>query len=436
MKKYGDGTTPLWHSFVSARQYEKLTKNVADVDVCIVGAGISGLTTAYLLLKAKKTVLVLDAGVVASGETERTSAHITSVLDKRYFEIVQIHGKENASLIAESHNAAIDKIESIVGSLVIDCDFKRVDGYLFSPDENDQSDELEKENKTMEDLGYCNIHLVDKLPFGLKRKALRFPRQAQFHVLKYINGLCEGIVNAGGEIHSLEHVTEIKPGERVTIRTASGRTIKAGCVVDATNNSVIGGMEPQAKLAAYRTYVVAAFMPTQSLYADLYWDTAHPYHYIRIQPTESPLHNRLIIGGEDHLISESSDAEERFARLESFMYEYFPAAGNIDYRWSGQVFEPEDGIGFIGRSGGIDDNTYITTGGSGNGMTHAAISGMLLTDLICGRKNPWTKVFDPKRSPKPQTASLKENLNSAVEYAKKIMPGGAPVANANLNSKS
>jgi len=111
--------------------FPSLTQN-QRADVCIVGAGMAGLTTAYLLTKAGKTVIVLDDGPIFSGETERTTAHLVTVLDKRYFELEHLHGEGGAKLAAESHATAIDTIERIVREERIDCDFERVDGYLFS----------------------------------------------------------------------------------------------------------------------------------------------------------------------------------------------------------------------------------------------------------------------------------------------------------------
>ena len=101
------------------------------MDTCIIGAGIAGLTTAYLLARAGKHVAVLDDGPVAGGMTQATTAHITNMLDDRYFEVEKLHGRECARLAADSHTAAIDRIETIVRQERIDCDFRRLDGYLF-----------------------------------------------------------------------------------------------------------------------------------------------------------------------------------------------------------------------------------------------------------------------------------------------------------------
>jgi glycine/D-amino acid oxidase-like deaminating enzyme/nitrite reductase/ring-hydroxylating ferredoxin subunit len=412
-----------WMKSAAVPKFQRLAQDIDDVDVCIVGAGISGLTTAYLLLGEGKTVVVLDDGPIAGGETERTTAHITNVMDDRYFEIERMHGKKNARLVAESQTAAIDKIESIVTEEGIACDFDRTDGYLFLSEKH-SVELLEKELAMVLELGFVDVALVDRLPFGLVTPALRFPRQAQFHILKYISGLCNAIEKAGGLIHCYEHVSEIVDAELVHLRTSSGRTIHARNVVIATNSPISDWVKVHTKQAAYRTYVIGATVPTGSVETALYWDTDEPYHYMRLQPMDSPSKQMLILGGEDHRTGEKNDAEERFLRLERWLHMHVPQAGEVEYRWSGQVYEPEDGLGFIGRDPAHGENVYITTGASGIGMTHGTMSGVILTDLICGRVNPWAKVYEPTRKPLMAPVEfLKENLNSVAQYAKKLMPG-------------
>jgi len=169
------------------------------------------------------------------------------------------------------------------------------------------------------------------------------------------------------------------------------------------------------KQAAYRTYVIGLTVPSRTLPKALYWDTPDPYHYVRLQ--ELPEHDVLIVGGEDHKTGQADDAEARFQRLEEWTRERFPAAGEVAFQWSGQVMEPTDGLAFIGRNPG-NNNTYVVTGDSGNGMTHGTIAGMLLSDLILGRLNPWEQLYDPSRvSLRAAGEFAKENLNVVAQFA-------------------
>jgi len=181
-------------------EFPNLTQN-ERTDVCVVGAGIAGLTTAYHLTKAGKTVIVLDDGPIFSGETQRTTAHLVTVLDKRYFELERLHGEDGAKLAAESHAVAIDTIENIIRTESIDCNFERVDGYLFNATD-EEPDLLDRELAAARRAGLTNTEIVDRapsIPFNTGR-ALLFRRQAQFHPLKYLAALAPAIVRGGGRI--------------------------------------------------------------------------------------------------------------------------------------------------------------------------------------------------------------------------------------------
>ncbi len=406
----------------SVTDYPPLRRDLRT-SVCIVGAGIAGMTTAYLLARAGRPVVVVDDGPVGGGETGRTTAHITAALDDRYSEIEKLHGEEGSRIAAESHIAAINRVESIASLEDIDCDFERVDGYLFLGGEDERSI-LEEELEACHRAGLSDVALLDHAPLDFfdTGPALRFPRQAQFHPLKYLNGLGRAIIRDGGQIYCGSHVESVDDGEPAKVRTSDGFVVTADNVVVATNTPVNDWVILHTKQAAYRTYVIAARVPRGSVPRGLYWDTPDPYHYVRlheVDPALDPDRNDelLIVGGEDHKTGQANDFEERFACLEEWTRKRFPMLGHVDFRWSGQVMEPVDYMGFIGKNPGTDEHIYIATGDSGNGMTHGTIAGILLTDLILGRKNAWSQLYDPSRiTLRAAGEFLKENLNVAVQY--------------------
>jgi glycine/D-amino acid oxidase-like deaminating enzyme/nitrite reductase/ring-hydroxylating ferredoxin subunit len=410
-------------------ELSRVTQDVRS-SVCIIGAGISGLTTAYLLARAGKAVVVIDDGSIGGGETGRTTAHITAALDDRYSEIEKLHGHEGSRLAAESHSAAIDRIESIASLEDIDCDFERVDGYLFLGG-SDKREELERELDAAHRAGLHDVELVERAPldFWDTGPALRFPRQAQFHPLKYLNGLVRAILRDGGHIYTHTHAEKIEDGEPCKVTTSDGHVITSDYVVVATNTPVNDWVILHTKQAAYRTYVVGARVHRGSVARGLYWDTLDPYHYIRLQEVDdridaAQLEDILIVGGEDHKTGQEDDTEGSFRRLEEWTRQRFPMVKDFDFHWSGQVMEPVDYMGFIGKNPGVDEHTYIVTGDSGNGMTHGTIAGVLLTDLILGRKNPWASLYDPSRKTiRAAGEFLKENLNVAGQYADWITAG-------------
>jgi glycine/D-amino acid oxidase-like deaminating enzyme len=406
-------------------KFAKLTDNISlsgnVVDVIIIGGGIAGVTTAYLLSKSGKKVVVIEDGYIASGETGRTTAHITHALDDRYYDLEQIHGIEGARIAAESHTAAINLIESVANEESIDCDFERLDGFLFL-DPSDKKESLDKELEATHRAGINATEIIDKAPLLSFNTGpcIRFPKQAQFQPLKYLRGLCQAIIKGGGRIFTETHAQEINSDG---IKTVDGYTIKARNIVIATNAPIIDETSKiYDKQDAYRTYVIGARIKKGVIPTALYWDTGNqnsenlvaPYHYVRIQKLDNDsTYDLLIVGGEDHQtgnFSSDDDIETRFYRLESWTKERFPIE-EIEYQWSGQVMEPQDSIAFIGHNPGDDkNNIYIATGDSGNGITHGTIAGILLKDLILGKNNPWTSLYNPSRKP-----HKKSGANSSEE---------------------
>jgi glycine/D-amino acid oxidase-like deaminating enzyme/nitrite reductase/ring-hydroxylating ferredoxin subunit len=393
----------------------------AQADVCIVGAGIAGLTTAYLLSKEGKSVIVLDAREAGGGQTSRTTAHLSNAIDDGYYQIEQLHGERAAQLAAASHTAAIHRIERIVRDERMDCSFQRLDGYLFSPP-GESSDVLERELDAARRAGLRDTEWVDRAPWRDfdTGPCLRFPAQAQFHPLRYLEALARAILRQGGRLFSGTRVKDVRGGTPARAESESGVVVTAGAVVVATGTPINDRLVIHTKQAAYRSYVIAAHVPPGSLAKALYWDTADPYHYLRLADVEGAAEptELLIVGGEDHKTGQEGDPQDRYHRLEAWARERFPSLGAVVLRWSGQCMEPVDGVAFIGRNPWDDDNVYVATGDSGMGMTHGTIAGILLSDLIRGRTNAWADLYDPARKTLTALATFaEENMNAAFQYA-------------------
>jgi glycine/D-amino acid oxidase-like deaminating enzyme/nitrite reductase/ring-hydroxylating ferredoxin subunit len=419
-------TVSTWMATAPVPLRDSLKENIS-ADVCIVGAGIAGITTAYLLGSEGSAVVVLDDGAIGGGMTGRTTAHLVNVLDDRYFELERLHGEEGARLAADSHTNAIKLIEKIVTKEGIDCDFTRLDGYLFVPP-GDSVDILEDELQAAARAG-LELERVERSPIDYNTgPALRFPNQGQFHPLKYLAGLASAIEKFGGRIYSGTHADEIRGGVQARVTCANGATVSAKSIVVATNTPVNDLFAIHTKQAAYQTYVIGARVARGSVTKALYWDTPNPYHYVRIQDLDESF-DLLIIGGEDHKTGQADDADARFAELEKWSRERFPLQ-EIVYRWSGEVMEPIDGLAFIGRNPLDDDNVYIATGDSGNGMTHGTIAGILISDLIAGRENEWEKLYEPSRKTlRAFPKFAKENLNVAAQFVDLVTPGDVDSVN-------
>jgi glycine/D-amino acid oxidase-like deaminating enzyme/nitrite reductase/ring-hydroxylating ferredoxin subunit len=419
-------TQSVWAKTVKRPRGSTLSANV-EADVCIVGAGIAGLTTGYLLTQAGKKVVLLDDGQIASGMTEVTSAHLSNAIDDRFTEIEKWHGEKGSALAAQSHGASIQQIESIVEELQIDCDFARVGGYLFLAPEH-ELEMLERELAASLRAG-MDAEMVPRAPLDYDTgPAIRYPNQARFHPLKYLIGLADAIKQGGGRIYTNTHADHIEGGEEAKIEVGK-HLVRAGSVVVATNTPINDMYAIHTKQAPYMTYCIGVLVPKGTINDALYWDTLKAYHYVRLQPMldgdgkQSDAYDLLIVGGEDHKSGQADDTTQRHARLEAWTRARFPMAEEVEFTWAGQCMETIDGLAFIGPNPMDKDNVFIVTGDSGMGLTHGTIAGMLLTDLIQGKENPWAKLYDPSRKPVRAMAGFaKENLNVAAQYTDWVAP--------------
>jgi glycine/D-amino acid oxidase-like deaminating enzyme/nitrite reductase/ring-hydroxylating ferredoxin subunit len=373
------------------------TEPAGDAAVCVIGAGISGLTIAYLLQREGFQVQVLEAFEVGAGETGRTTAHLTAVLDDRFSHLEKLFGRERTRLAVESHKAAIDLIETIVRGEGIECDFERVPGYLMCSS-SDQLPLLRDEDAASRWAGFPDVEAIANLrsgAFAFEGPGLKYDRQATFHPAKYLRGLARAFLRRGGRITTGARAIDVSGGKDASVLLEDRTRVRAQHVVVATNTPFIDRVKMHTKQYAYRTYVAGFAIPQDAYPAFLLWDLNDPYHYVRRVRLEQ--RDLLIVGGADHKTGQANDALRRFAELESWARARFNELGQVTHRWSGQIMEPVDGLAFIGRNPMDHDNVYIVTGDSGNGMTHGTIAGMVISDLIAGRASPYAELYDPAR---------------------------------------
>jgi glycine/D-amino acid oxidase-like deaminating enzyme/nitrite reductase/ring-hydroxylating ferredoxin subunit len=394
----------------------------ARCDVAVIGSGIAGLSTAYELSERGLSVIVIDRGKIAGGMTSRTSAHLAPLCDDLMSEMKKLKGIEQSKLFYQSQAAAVDRIEDIQKKYNIDCDFRRLDGFLFQGN-GMPADVIDQELDVVREVG-APVHRLMGVPFtGCEnRHTLQYPQQATFHPLKYLAGVAEVIVKNGVRLICDTPVEDVlEETGAVTIKTARG-TIRAGQAVVATNSPISDRFALQSKMAPYRTYVIAFAIKAGLLPDALYWDTEEPYHYVRVQP-DCDGQDFVLVGGEDHKSGAADDADKRFERLEHWVRPLIPKLGDVTHRWSGQVLDTIDYAGFIGRDSG-SKYIYVATGDSGQGLTHGVMGAMLNTSLILDGKSPWTEVYAPGRTPMRAAKNfLSENFTAVKNFAEYVAPG-------------
>lgn len=411
-------------------RFPKLSKDL-QTDVCIIGSGISGVSTAYELVRRGYKVVMIEAREVLSGETGRTSGHLSNALDDGYTEIAKKHGSSGAKAAADSHSWALRHVGEVCKQLGIECEYRKLPGYevsQYQKGEKGHDEEVEGLKEEVKKASELGIKAIFKEGFAIKgwdgkvdqRDAAIFEEQATFHPTKYVIGVLKWLDQQPNfscytrtRMMSVEE-KGILATKEVRVGTMDGNTITCKDAVEATcvplqKLSIIAQMEYS------RTYCIAIRVPKGSIEDCLIYDEADPYHYVRFTACDEK-DDYLVLGGADHKVGQEQ-GDSRFEELETWTRERFPQAGSVDYKWSGQIFEPVDYMAYIGKNQG-KSHTYIVTGDSGNGLTHGVIAGRLIADEIQGVENPWAKLYNPKRLPPLSTlpSMLKHDLQINTQY--------------------
>jgi glycine/D-amino acid oxidase-like deaminating enzyme/nitrite reductase/ring-hydroxylating ferredoxin subunit len=362
-----------------------------QADVSIVGGGLTGIVTAFFLVREGKKVILIEKERLGEGDTAYTTAFLTEMIDAPLTQLSHTWDEDTAGRVWRSQEHAISLIERLIKQIGIDADFRRCDEYFFS-NTQDKAATLQKEFQLAQKL-HLPVDQKGSLPFaGTDFFMVR--DQATFHPLKFIFSLAKRAQEMGVEMYEGTHLHEIEAGHPHTALTSGGR-IRAEHIILATHSPINNRFEGPARLVGKITYVIEVHAPSQTLPAGLYLDNEEPYHYLRVDPCEN--YERLILGGEDHVVGTSDDADQRFSRLQQFGQRLLPSLDwDIRRAWSGEVYESADGLPYIGESS-FQERQYIATGYAGNGMTFGTLAGSILCDAVLGRKNAWSDLYVPAR---------------------------------------
>jgi glycine/D-amino acid oxidase-like deaminating enzyme/nitrite reductase/ring-hydroxylating ferredoxin subunit len=382
---------PFWVDSAPIQKFPRLQRNI-NADVVVIGAGVTGITVAYLLKKSGSTVALIERERVASFDTGHTTAHLTYVTDVGMQELARNFGENHAQATWDAGAAAIDEIERIVGEEGIECEFTRVPAYLHARVDGSHKKEvssLTKEADLAAKLGFDAVYLESVPHFNLP--AVRFANQAKFHPRKYLRSLVAKIAGNASHVFEKSAATEFDTKKR---RVKVNRSwISFDRVVMATNNplvglaSIIGATLLQTKLSLYTSYALGARVPSGTVPEALFWDTRNPYDYLRVDRHRD--FDYLIYGGEDHKTGQKKQTEKAYARLFGRLKKTIPEV-RVDHRWSGQVICTPDGLPYIGENA---EHQFAATGYCGNGITFGTVAALMARDWTIGQKNPWTDLF-------------------------------------------
>jgi glycine/D-amino acid oxidase-like deaminating enzyme/nitrite reductase/ring-hydroxylating ferredoxin subunit len=413
------GGESIWVATTPDTDYPQLSTDV-EVDVAVVGAGITGVTTAVLLKRAGKRVALIDAKRIVRGASGYTTAKVTSGHGVVYTQLTQTFGEDGARIYAESNQAAIERI----AELGADCDFERKDNYVVAEKPEDR-EQVEREAETMHKLGLPVSFVTEPpLPYDVAG-AVRLENQAQFHPRKYLLGLAEAIPGDGSHVFENTRAHFVNQSDACVVETELGN-VRAADVILATHLPFMDRGFFFTKAHPHRSYAVAAPIDPATAPDGMFINSGVPTRSVRTIRDG----DRLLIqtGGEGHKPGRpGEDESEKYDVLEDFLRRHWPDAGPIEYRWSTQDYMSVDRVPFVGRLSRRSEHVYVATGFNKWGMTSGTVAAEILADAVLGRENPWASLYDSKRIDLRASAPklVKENASAGAMFFKQRLARGA-----------
>jgi glycine/D-amino acid oxidase-like deaminating enzyme/nitrite reductase/ring-hydroxylating ferredoxin subunit len=401
----------LWLDTVERSPRPALSEDV-DADVCVVGAGITGLSAALQLARAGASVVVLEGRFVGAGATGYTTAKLSSLHGLTYARLERALGEHAARAYGQANERGIERAFELANELGFDCDLRRKPNLTYS-ESGDDRERIEAEVAAARRAGLpASLVEAADLPFPIAA-AVRFADQAEFHPVKFLAGLVGALDGAGARLHEGTFAVSVDAGSPCRVRTDGGRTVTAGSVVVATHLPFLDRGLYFARCHPERSYVVAAPYEGESAAGGMYLSTESPAHSIRTYAVDG--RTWLLVGGESHKTGQA-DARERYQRLEHWARERFGVEPAL--RWATQDQMPADGVPYVGPVDPVSKNVYVATGFRKWGLAMGLAAGELLEAWVDGRDHPWRELYDSRRLRLRAGAGplLKENANVALRF--------------------
>jgi glycine/D-amino acid oxidase-like deaminating enzyme/nitrite reductase/ring-hydroxylating ferredoxin subunit len=400
----------LWHATATPQRYPAMASD-QRAGVVVVGAGITGLTTALLLAGKGVDVVVVEALDVAAGVTGRTTAKVTSQHSMLYSTIASKHGEDGARVYGEANQAAVEQVASLVQQGAIECSLERRPALVYTQDA-DTVATIEEEAELCRRLGLPSSFVPsvgDDLPYDI-RGAMRFDDQLQLQPVAYCDGLARMLVAAGGRIFEQTRVTNLDMGTPVTVETERG-AITADAVVLATHIPIVDRGLFSAKADPHASHAVA--LETDGpVPQGMYITADSPSRSVRSFTHDG--RSYLVVVGEGHRTGEE-DAEAHEQALIDWAAQHWPDA-RVAYTWMAEDYSPLDAVPYIGRLASAETDVFVATGFQKWGLSNGTAAAMILSETVLGHDHPWADVFDARRITPIASAKtfVEHNLKSAA----------------------
>lgn len=409
-------TISLWDA-ISTRKttFPQLTEDL-DVDVAIIGAGITGITAANQLLNSGKTVAILEANRVGSGTTGYSTGNLYVTVQPFYQEIAAAFDVETAKIIAHSRKLAIDYIEKNITERSIACQFSRRPWYGYTMNNERLRISIDKEVDLLKHLE-IPIEFTDQLPLPVKfKKAVVMENQARFNPMQYVISMAEHIAEKGCMLFENTRVTAIKEKGRCILQTEHGK-VTAHKVLIATHTP-IGVHEVQFFTAPYRSYVVSVRLEDEIYPEGHFWDLDKPPHAICTHASSTNKPDLLMVAGSHHKTGQG-EALAHYKELEKFLRNHFKVK-EVAYRWSAQHYQTADKVPYIGLASRHHKSTYMATGYWADGLIYGTLAGALISNLMLDQENPLATIYRSTRRKLMGSSAflMKESSNVLMQYMK------------------
>lgn len=402
---------PYWRIHSDIPSFQTLQEDI-HTDVTIVGGGITGITTAYLLSLEGVKVTIIDAGRLFNGTTGHTTAKVTSQHGIIYDELIQHFGEEQAKMYYLANDAARAFIKDTIEKRNIECEFEESDAYIYTNSEKELK-KLEKEAEAYQKLAIQG-KLVDTMPLQLPMKsAILMEKQAQFHPINYLIPLVQTILEKGGAIYENTTAVNVVKGQQPVVMTKNGRSITSNQIISCSHFPFYDGNGFYfTRMYAERSYVVAV-KDEQNYPGGMYLSSESPKRSVR------KAGNLLLLGGESHKTGQGINTMKHYEALASFGKDVLGLT-DIQYRWSAQDLYTLDKVPYIGHLTSSKENIFVATGYRKWGMTNGTAAAMILKEMLMKGTHPYEQLFGPSRfkaDPSVKTF-ITQNADVAVEFVK------------------